>query len=156
MWNGTKGAITFFGMSQLTEDRDPLDANGNSDYANATHVFEGVKASDGSANDIRAPLDENWYLGNGGGFGAVAEHFVEDASSARLRYASLSYNFGSMINGLSDFTVTFTGRNLVLITDYTGVDPETSLVGSSSNGQGLEYFQMPGVRSYALGLNVKF
>lgn len=156
IWNGTKGATTFFGTSKLTEDRDPLNAEGFSDYANATHVFEGVKASNGSPNDIRAPLDENWYLGNGGGFGSVAEHFVEDGSFARLRYVSLSYNFGSMINGLSDLTLTFTGRNLLLITDYTGVDPETSLVGSSSNGQGLEYFQMPGVRSYALGLNVKF
>lgn len=151
MWNGTKGAITFFGMSKLTEDRDVV-----GDYEGTDNVFEGVKASDGSPNDLRAPLDENWYLGNGGGFGAVAEHFVEDASFARLRYASLSYNFGSMINGLSDLTLTFTGRNLLLITDYTGVDPETSLVGSNSNGQGLEYFQMPGVRSYAVGLNVKF
>ncbi|MCB0567878.1 MAG: SusC/RagA family TonB-linked outer membrane protein [Phaeodactylibacter sp.] len=156
IWNGTKGAMVYFGTSKLTEDRDPLNADGYSDYANATNVFEGIKASDGSANDIRTPLDENWYTGNGGGFGAVAEHFIEDGSFARLRYASLSYNFGDMINGLSDLTVTFTGRNLVLITDYTGVDPETSLVGSSSNGQGLEYFQMPGTRSYALGLNVKF
>ena len=151
IWNGTKGAITFFGMSKLTEDRD---ASG--DRENTTNVFEGVKASDGSTNDIKAPLDENWYLGNGGGFGSVAEHFVEDASFARLRYVSLSYNFGSLISSMSDLTLTFTGRNLLLITDYSGVDPETSLVGSSSNGQGLEYFQMPGVKSYAVGLNVKF
>jgi TonB-linked SusC/RagA family outer membrane protein len=151
LWNGTKGAITFFGMSDITEDRDV-----SGDYEGTSNVFEGIKASDGQPNDIRAPLDENWYLGNGGGFGVVAEHFIEDGSFARLRYASLSYNFGSMINGLSDLTLTFTGRNLLLITDYTGVDPETSLVGSSSNGQGLEYFQMPGVRSYAVGLNVKF
>ncbi len=61
-----------------------------------------------------------------------------------------------MIDGLNDVTLSFTGRNLLLFTPYTGIDPETSLVGSSSNGQGLDYFQMPGVKSYSLGLSVKF
>ena len=156
IWNGTKGALTFFGMSELTEDRTPLDANGNPNYADATHVFEGINASDGSANSVAVPLDENWYLGNGGGFGAVDEHFVEDASYYRLRLLSLSYNLGSAIKGFDNFTVSLTGRNLILWTPYTGIDPETSLVGSSSNGQGLEYFQMPGTRSYSLGVNMKF
>lgn len=160
IWNGTKGALTFFGKTKLTEDRVNViwsDVNGFvHDYANANHQFEGVLASDGSANGIQVPLDENWYTGNGGGFGAVAEHFVEDASYYRLRLMSLSYNFGDVLKGFSNFTVNVTGRNLLLFTPYDGVDPETSLVGSSSNGQGLEYFQMPGTRSYSVGLNVKF
>ncbi|MEM8907589.1 MAG: hypothetical protein AAGD05_07065, partial [Bacteroidota bacterium] len=159
IWNGTKGALTFFGMTELTESRDATTAAGLPDYENATFVYEGVNASDGSTNTFAVPLDENWYLGNGGGFGAVAEHFVEDASYYRLRLVNFSYTFGNRLLGNSpfrDLTLTFTGRNLILWTPYSGVDPETSLVGSSSNGQGLEYFQMPGIRSYAFGLNVKF
>lgn len=145
LWNGTKGAMTFFGTSANTEDRGK------------TETFDGVLLSNSATTaNIPVVIDENWYTGNGGGFGAVAEHFVEDASSYRLRFLTASYNFGSMIEGLSDLTLSFTGRNLLLFTPYSGIDPETSLVGSSSNGQGLDYFQMPGVKSYSLGVNVKF
>ena len=163
MWNGTKGAMTFFGVSANTADRDAILWDDNvgfvHDYENsADHTYEGIKASDGSSNDIKVPLDENWYTGNGGGFGAVAEHFVEDASYYRLRYLTLTYDATDLIK--SDFfgevILGFTGRNLLLWTPYDGIDPESSLVGSSSNGQGLDYFQMPGVRSYAFSLRVKF
>ncbi|MEM9886872.1 MAG: SusC/RagA family TonB-linked outer membrane protein [Bacteroidota bacterium] len=159
MWNGTQGALTFFGMSELTEDRDATLPDGSPDYDNATFVFEGVNASDGSPNTVAAPLDENWYLGNGGGFGSVAEHFVQDASFYRLRLATLSYTFNNNLlqnSPFSDLRLNFTGRNLLLWTPYEGIDPETSLVGSSSNGQGIDYFQMPNTRSYAVGLNVSF
>jgi TonB-linked SusC/RagA family outer membrane protein len=77
MWNGTQGALTFFGMSKLTEDRDlPND--------NPTYVFDGV-TQDGSTNTRAVVRDEFWYRGNGGGFGNVDEHFVQDASWFRLR-----------------------------------------------------------------------
>lgn len=150
IWNGTKGALTFFGRSKLTEDRDVSGSEG-------TYVFDGVLA-DGSKNEQTVPLDENWYLGNGGGFGNVDEHFVEDGGFTRLRQLTLSYSLPRTILGdaVEALTLSFTGRNLWLSTDYTGVDPETSLVGSSSNGQGLEYFQFPNTKSYAFGLNVTF
>lgn len=161
MWNGTKGAMTFFGTSANTEDRVPVLWNDTygwvHDYANANETFEGVLASNPSqAASIPVPLDEYWFTGNGGGFGSVDEHYVEDASFYRLRFLTLSYDFSSMVEGVEGLTLSFTGRNLLLFTPYSGIDPETSLTGSSSNGQGLDYFQMPGVKSYSLGLNVKF
>jgi TonB-linked SusC/RagA family outer membrane protein len=151
MWNGTQGALTFFGMSKLTEDRDMPDGTPN-------FVFDGV-TQDGSTNTQSVLLNEDWYTGNGGGFGAVAEHFIQETSWFRLRQLSLSYTLSNKILEKTPFeaiTVSFVGRNLFLITPYEGVDPETSLVGSSSNGQGLDYFQMPNARSFALSLNVKF
>ena len=39
------------------------------------------------------------------------------------------------------------------ITKYTGVDPETSLAGPA-NGQGLDYFNNPGIRSIGFRLNI--
>ena len=89
-------------------------------------------------------------------FGSVDEHFVQDASYYRLRFLTASYDFGGVIKGIPNLTLSFTGRNLWLSTPYEGIDPETSLVGSSSNGQGLDYFQMPGVKSYSIGLNATF
>jgi TonB-linked SusC/RagA family outer membrane protein len=151
MWNGTQGALTFFGMSKLTEDRDmPGD--------NPSHIFEGV-TQDGSANTKPVLLDENWYTDNGGGFGAVAETFIQETSWFRLRQLVLSYSFSQKILDKTPFaglSISFVGRNLFLITPYEGIDPETSLVGSSSNGQGMDYFQMPNTRSFALSLNIKF
>ncbi len=146
IWNGTKGAVTFFGMSELTENRGTIT------------VFDGVKASNGAANDITVPIGQGWYQGNGGGFGAVAEHFVEEASFRRLRYVSLGYDLKRILNmpGFDNFNISFTGRNLFLSTPYTGFDPELSLVGSSSNGQGIDYFQLPNVKSYSIGLNATF
>ena len=146
IWNGTKGALSFFGRSQLTANRGTVS------------VFEGVKASDGGANDIAVELDQAWYQGNGGGFGQVDEHFVEDGSFRRLRYLTLSYDLSRLLRGstFNSLSVSFTGRNLFLDTPYTGFDPELSLVGSSSNGQGLDYFQQPGIKSYAFGINASF
>jgi len=56
---------------------------------------------------------------------------------------------------LQELGVFFTGRNLWLDTPYTGIDPETSLVGAS-NAQGMDYFNMPGTKSYTIGLKVTF
>ncbi len=146
IWNGTKGALTFFGMSELTENRGTIT------------VFDGVRASDGGTNDISVELDQAWYKGNGGGFGAVAEHFIEDGSFRRLRYVTLSYDLAKLIKttAFSALNISVTGRNLFIDTPYSGFDPELSLVGSSSNGQGLDYFQQPGIKSYSIGLNASF
>ncbi|MBP7270095.1 MAG: SusC/RagA family TonB-linked outer membrane protein [Bacteroidia bacterium] len=146
IWNGTEGALTFFGMSELTEDRG------------TTKVFEGVKASDGTPNDISVTLGEDWYTDNGGGFGAVTEQFIEDGSYTRLRQASLTYSVDpKLIKGtpFSSIDLSVIGTNLLLITDYEGVDPETSLTGAN-NSQGLDYFNNPGTKSYGVRLRVTF
>lgn len=147
LWNGTKGALYYFGTHKETENRG------------YTKVFDGVK-SDGSANDIEVVVDENWLaFNNGNGFyGSNTEDFIEDAGWVRLREVSLSYMLPQSLTGATpfkDIMFTVTGRNLWLSTDYTGVDPETSLMGSH-NAQGLDYFNMPGIRSYIFSLNVKF
>jgi len=146
LWNGTKGALTFFGTSELTENRGTVT------------VFPGIKSGEGGENDIAVTIDQDWYTGNGGGFGSVSEHFIENGSFARLRYITLGYDLGDLLTsaGFDNLSLSFTGRNLFLSTPYTGFDPETSLVGGTSNGQGLDYFQMPGIRSFSVALNASF
>lgn len=146
IWNGTKGALTFFGRTDITEDRGDV------------VVFDGVLDGDGGANNIAVALNEAWFQGNGGGFGDVDEHFVEDGSFQRLRYLTLAYELGNVLGsaGFERLSLSVTGRNLLLFTNYTGYDPELSLVGGSSNGQGLDYFQMPNTKSFSIGLNASF
>ena len=75
----------------------------------------------------------------------------------RLRDLSLGYRFDFRDKniGIQYLNLSFTGRNLWLSTNYTGVDPETNL-GGATNGQGMDYFNNPGTKSYLLGLKVTF
>ena len=106
-------------------------------------------------------LDEAWYTGLGGGFGAVAEDFIHDASYIRLREVSLSYVFPEKITSklkLENLSLTLIGRNLALWSDFAdkfGVDPETNLTGVS-NGRGLDYFTNPSTKSYLIKLSLNF
>ena len=166
IWNGTKGALTFFGRTPntISASETPSASNNYLRYDTA-HVFEGVKGhldADGNlvlgdgTNDTKVALDQSWFQGNGGGFGSQSEDFVEDGSYVKLRELSLTYSFskkcftGTPIAGLD---VSFIGRNLWLKTKYTGVDPETSLTGSG-NSQGMDYFNMPNARSIGFSLKL--
>lgn len=146
MWNGTLGALQNFGMASTTENRE------------TTTVFEGVKATDGQPNNISSKLDQSWYLGLGSGFGAVASQFVQNSSFVRLRQLGASYRVNAAWLAkakVSELTIGVTGRNLWVKTDYTGVDPETSLTGAR-NSQGLDYFNMPNTKNWAINFGVKF
>jgi|694.fasta_scaffold02539_9 TonB-linked SusC/RagA family outer membrane protein len=166
MWNGTRGALTTFGVAKETEGRD-------SDQ----RVFEGVlghtgsdgkiyhydalgneKLGTGGANTMTVNLNENYYSGIGGGF-TINEPFIEDASWVRLRELSLSYSIPNTLLSKTKYikgaSFGFVGRNLLLWTKYKGVDPETSLVGGNK-AQGLDYFNNPGTKSYGFNLKLNF
>lgn len=123
-----------------------------------------VHSAGGTANDVNIDIKARptawqvWYMGNGGGFGTVAENFVEETSWVRLREVTLSYRLPQSFFDnifLKGVSVYFTGRNLWLSTKYSGIDPETNLAGSA-NGQGLEYFNMPNTKSYNFGISLNF
>jgi len=145
MWNGTRGAIDYFGTSAGTLNRDEW------------YVFPGV-TQNGQTNTIPVKRDYYWMTQNvGSGFTGPMVDYVESSSWVRLRTVTISYNFTKLlkktfIQGLSLY---FTGTNLWISTPYKGIDPETNLLGAS-NAQGIDYFNMPGTKSYTIGLNLKF
>ena len=144
MWNGTRGALDYFGTSQGSANRDEM------------FVFEGVNEQ-GEVNTIAVPLDEAWRQGGGSGFTGPTSPYIEKSNWVRLRTVTLSYSFTSMLKKtfIKGLDVYFTGTNLWISTPYTGIDPETSLLGAS-NAQGIDYFNMPGTKSYTVGLNLSF
>ncbi|MEI8203986.1 MAG: SusC/RagA family TonB-linked outer membrane protein [Bacteroidota bacterium] len=153
MWNGTKGIMYALGTHADTEDRGTSEVisgvQGHYD-GNGNLVIDGT-------NTLTTVKNQAWYTGVGGGFNGPTEQFIEDANWVRLREVSLYYSLSKKILGKSIFKgvdVFVTGKNLWLSTPYTGVDPETSLYGAS-NAQGLDYFNMPGTRTYIVGLKVK-
>ena len=75
-----------------------------------------------SNTDAKYP---NW------GDGAVMQfdsHLLEDASFLRLKNLQVAYSLPKAILGfqnvVKDFKITFTGRNLITFTNYSGIDPE--------------------------------
>jgi len=146
VWNGTKNVMKYFGTHKITEDRTKK------------VVLEGVNENTGQPNTKEITLDEYYWVNIDNGWAGASEPAIEDAGWVRLREVTLSYQLPkSLISkiGLGSASVSFTGNNLILETDYTGVDPETSLMGAS-NAQGLDYFNMPGTKSYVFGLKVNF
>ena len=147
VWNGTAWALSFFGRSELTaqtREETPV-------------VLDGV-LPDGSPNNIAIVRDRSYWTSNVGGFGSVGEQFVDDGSWLRLRELSLSYQLPSKLfqNIILDSAyITFTGRNLWIDSNYNGVDPETSLTGNG-NGQGFDYFNNPGTKSYMFKIGFNF
>ena len=92
--------------------------------------------------------------------------FVEDGSFVRLRDLSLTYQFGSLLNvkWMKNLAITFSGRNLLTFTKYSGLDPEATSAQDSQGNKtfgagvniGADYFAVPNLRSYQAGINIEF
>lgn len=159
VWNGTKGALYTFGTHK--DVGNEVVAPSNLKTYNGSTITSGTKFR-GAVYDFGSgpvALTESWYTDLGGGFGPVGSQFVEDGTRTRLREISLGYSFAGekfkRATRLSSIDVLLTGRNLVLWTDYTGIDPETNLTGPT-NGRGLDYFNNPSTRSFLFTLRFNY
>jgi iron complex outermembrane receptor protein len=92
----------------------------------------------------------------------VSTRYLENGSFLRLNNATLAYNLnlaGTRLgNAFQRVSLTLTGQNLFVITDYSGFDPEVN-TGSASGGIqtfGIDRFTYPRARTFLLGLNVTF
>ncbi|MFZ2287037.1 MAG: SusC/RagA family TonB-linked outer membrane protein [Bacteroidales bacterium] len=170
MYNGTVYAMNYFGTSAATAFREVYyTPEGSIDFtrtpADNIKVFEGVyghldvegnPTSSGVENITPVVLDEAWFRGHGSNFGGgPTAAAIEPAGWVRLRDISLSYDIPVKKKVFQYLQVYVTGKNLLLFTPYSGIDPETNLQGSS-NGQGMDYFNNPGTKSYLAGLKVTF
>jgi len=159
MWNGTYGILKTFGMAEITETQRTVrgyvfDGVVNTGTAEAPNYVPNTTPVD--FYNPRFPVSQNKW--NRYAFGGLPEENIQNTSWVRLREVSLAYNFpSSMLSniGMSNLSLTLTGRNLLLFTEYNGIDPETNLTGAS-NGFGLDYFNNPNTKSYAVTLNASF
>lgn len=84
---------------------------------------------------------------NNNGGGNVSSVFVEDASYLRLKNLEIGYTFNAETIGVKNLRIYASGQNLFTITDYTGLDPEsTSLIDKGT---------YPQSKAYLLGIQVK-
>ncbi|XZF13251.1 SusC/RagA family TonB-linked outer membrane protein [Chitinophagaceae bacterium MMS25-I14] len=148
IWNGTWQNLNYRGLAGPTADRTQTYLINGVYDANSPHA--------GQANTVQvSALDYFTYYK--GALGAT-ENAVYDGSWVRLRSVNLSYRFNLRAkNPNSTFNfleLGVTGRNLLLFTNYPGVDPETSLTGAASNITGYDYFNNPGTKSVLFNVRV--
>jgi TonB-linked SusC/RagA family outer membrane protein len=177
MWNGTKNAMVSYGTDGSTDKWTTISATQASTLKNwdgktPTEVLTATpttkryyKNADGSVSfrgwvgnfgKSDVIVDESYLrIGPGNGFNGPSEQAIEDGSYVKLREVSLSYTLPLRFLGMQALTVSASGRNLAIWTDYSGVDPETNLTGAS-NGQGLDYFNNPSVKTWTISLQVEY
>jgi len=149
IWNGTAAYLDYTGRSEKTGTLRET----------TNFVFEGV---DRIGNSNTTPVDfldpnqdvlqSRWVRYGAEG---VTEEYIEDISSFRLAELILGYQVpipqSALVKELSFYLI---GRNLIQITPYSGVDPQSSLFGYSL-GRGLDMFNMPSTRSYQFKMTIK-
>lgn len=152
VYNGTEYLLTAYGLSKRTENRGQ------------TATFTGMSLNPNSSKyepvtrdvELTEKYYRDIYLNN-------APFFIEKVNWTRLRSVSLSYDLPRDLVGktgfLKDASVTLNGTNLILLTNYTGMDPETSAAGAGvigSGSVGIDYAGVPATAGFSVGLNLKF
>lgn len=132
-------------------------------YRNHKILFKGVvEQADGTyvPNTNTVILDQqtfNNYIYNAG------SNFIEDGSYIRLSYVTVGYDFSNLLkklgssNPIKSLRCSLTGRNLFLLTKYSGCDPQVMPGAVSGTGaMGIDQYSVPALRSFNFNVNVTF
>lgn len=156
VWDGTRGILNDFGTGKDTYIRTQQGQFGSNYMTDVYPVVAGPGA--GTVAFHSATEWQNWWLGNGGGFGPVGAQYVEDGSFVKLRELGVTYTLDQRwlhnLIGFSSADVRVAGRNLKTWTKYKGLDPEANLGGAEFLTQGLDYFNNPPTRSFVLSISL--
>ena len=150
MWCGTCGVLDYLGRTQKSVDErnDKVIFDGVTETGNPNTQEVNIVTTTGNHTD-------NYRVRYG--FGGITEMSIYDASWIRLRNISLKYELSDLLNikAIKNLSLSIFGENLVILTEYPGIDPETNLTGNS-NGFGIDYFNNPGTKRYGLSLQASF
>jgi iron complex outermembrane receptor protein len=125
---------------------------GNDVYNATRMVFD----NPGNLPDLNAvPEAIDWYERGRTSGPTISDMYLEDGSFVRLDYASFGYTFNTgKVDFLQSLKVYVASNNLFTITDYSGVDPETSIDGLA---YGIDQYNVyPKTRTFTFGINATF
>jgi len=122
-------------------------------------VFDGIKISDGKANDIPVILDHNFYR-NTNFFNNITDIILQDASWFRLRNVTLGYEIPKKLvektKWVKSINLGVTASNFLLWTPYSGYDPGSTAFSAGYNVYGYTGSNIPNFSSVIVNLNVNF
>lgn len=133
-------------------------------YRNREVIINGVQevvGADGEMTYVKNTtpiiLDQNFVATY---FSTVSSNFIEDGSYIRLSYVTLGYDFSHLFKktwAVKGLSATFTGRNLFLLTKYSGNDPAIlAAVSGGTGGMGIDNYNVPVSRSFNFSLKATF
>lgn len=129
-------------------------------YRSHEVVIKGVvKQADGTyvPNTTPVIVDSNFITNY---YNAVSSNFIEDGSYIRLSYVTLGYDLSRLLSKkcpIKGLKVSATGRNLFLLTKYTGSDPQILAgTGGGTGSAGIDNYSVPTTRSFNFSLSATF
>lgn len=147
--NGTLRSLMSGGQAKILET-----------WRNRQILIDGVvEQPDGTytPNTMPVVFDQAFYLNY---YAPVGSNFIEDGSLVRIGYATLSYNAIDLARkiGIEGLSFSATGRNLLLLTNYSGSDPVVNYTGDAGGTGtfGIDYLGIPNTRSYTFTVSATF
>jgi len=177
VYNGTDYYMTNNGMSARSMDREKLSIIGvvktgetTGPNGESVPVYSEPQTFEYEAGQMYQVGNQNWsgeYIINNrywqGAYTLESRNYMTNTNWLRLRTVSLAYSLPdavlNRIRAIKGLTATLTGTNLLLWTNYKGMDPETSAAGAGAIGSssvGIDYNGIPALSSVSFGLNVTF
>jgi hypothetical protein len=161
IYNGTEYYLTVMGLSKRTLDRESVTVQGVSKTTGepVSYTYEAGQTYivNGASRSGEYMIQQYWS-----NYASNAYHFMTSTNWLRLRSVSLSFDFTDLIGQnkyIKGLSASVAGYNLLLWTNYEGMDPEVSVSGSGTGGSGsmgIDYCGVPATRNVTFGLNVKF
>ncbi|HPX53069.1 MAG TPA: SusC/RagA family TonB-linked outer membrane protein [Bacteroidales bacterium] len=161
IYNGTDWYLTTRGLSMKTLDRKSVTVSGVSKTSGepVTYTYEAGKTYTvgGATKSGEYMIQQYWSK-----YGDNAYNFITSTNWLRLRSVNLSYDFTDLIGKrgfIKGLSASIGGYNLLLWTNYKGMDPEVSVSGSGTGGSGsmgIDYCGVPATRNVTFGLNATF
>jgi TonB-linked SusC/RagA family outer membrane protein len=149
-------------LTKLLYDFGQNTADFEADTQNVVNIGPvcAVELPDGSCDPAGADLSagERRLLG----FGVETRPFIESASYLKMREIAISYILpGTLMRSIfgplfTSVRVTLSGRNLLVATGYSGMDPEVSNFGNQAIGRNIDVAPFPRSRSFWLIFDFNF
>lgn len=148
IWNGTQALLDYYGRSASSGEQRLISG----------YVFDGVNTS-GNHNttpvtfyDPGKPVEQNRWVRYGPG--GVAEAYIQKADCIRIQTISVSFK-PAMRKKIKELAFTLYAGNIMIWSAYKGADP-AQLLYDQSGTSGLDFFNLPAIRSFGFSSSLQF
>lgn len=88
--------------------------------------------------------------------GDFTDRMVEEGSFTRLSFVSLGYTTNKLFGKNNNVYFYVSANNLLLLTKYSGFDPEVNSFSFDPTRRGIDWSAYPNQKTYSVGLNMEF
>ncbi|WPU95507.1 TonB-dependent receptor [Mucilaginibacter sabulilitoris] len=155
----TNGYLRNNNMLNIMTDRwRTIDDQGN--VIQSTTTVNGVGVATGEAPEVLAAANKDakiWQPIKGTGAYTLHSWAIEDGSFLRINNITLGYSFSSRLLErikIKKLRIYGTLNNVAVFTNYTGYDPEVSVINKTPVTPGVDYSAYPRNKAYLVGVNL--